>query len=159
MALTLNQIETALLDTIGADSDLKLKSAGGYSRTIETYEGQLEQTLEEVLHLFPCVFAAIVECTFQTETSRQLIGKPLSITVLLGDQNLRSNKAARRGEAGSVGVYKMVDDLLDLLTNHRLGLDETLFDPLFPVRMGALLHRKDAAVYAVEFEGSYVRDF
>lgn len=158
--LSFTDIEAALLATIRADSDLRLVANGGYSRTIEGYEGQFEtEIMAEILVLFPCVLAVVTQCEFVHETSRQLLGEPLSITVLLGDQNLRGHDKAKIGTAGSIGVYRMIDDLLDLLTHHRLGLDESLFDPLLPRRVAAVVHRKDLSVYAVEFEGSYLRDF
>lgn len=152
--LTLNQIEDALLNAIKADADLALVANGGYVKTIESYAGQFEQAAETLLLIFPAVFAVFVQDDYEPGTNEETEVEPMLLTVLVADQNLRGNEAARRGQAGSIGTYRMMDDLRDLLQGATLGLAD--LEPLQIRRRAAVVNARDLSVYAVEFQTQFL---
>ena len=155
--LTLLQIEDALLKTIRESATLGLLKHGGYCRTIESYGGQFELALDEVIVLYPCVFVALAEETISplTHDGGSDVG-PSTWIVLVADRNLRGNAAARRGDVQNPGAYRMMDDARDLLQGSALGL--TGLDPLQLTKRTALVQQRDLAVYALEFTSQYFLD-
>lgn len=155
--LTLIDIEAALLKTIRESGTLGLLKSGGYCRTVESYAGQLELAMDEILVLYPCVFVAMAEEILSPLThGGDAAVEPSTWIVLVADRNLRGNAAARRGDAQNPGAYKMMDDARDLLQGHALGL--TGFDPLQLTKRTALLQQRDLSVYALEFTSRYFID-
>lgn len=155
--LTLITIEDALLATLRESTTLGLLKHGGYCRTIESYGGQFELALDEVIVLYPCIFVAMAEETISPLThGGDADVSPSTWIVLVADRNLRGNAAARRGDVQNPGAYQMMDDARDLLQGHALGL--TGFDPLQLTKRTALLQQRDLAVYALEFTTQYFLD-
>ena len=155
--LTLIEIENALLKTIRESATIGLLKHGGYSRTIESYGGQFELALDEVIILYPCVFVALAEETIEPLTQQGSSDvHPSTWTVLVADRNLRGNAAARRGDVQNPGAYQMMDDARNLLQGHALGLIG--FDRLQLTKRTALLQQRDLAVYALEFTTQYFLD-
>lgn len=155
--LTLITIEDALLATLRESATLGLLTHGGYCRTIESYGGQFELALDEVIVLYPCIFVALAEETISPLTQGgDADVSPSTWIVLVADRNLRGNAAARRGDVQNPGAYRMMDDARDLLQGHALGL--TGFDPLQLTKRTALLQQRDLAVYALEFTTQYYLD-
>lgn len=154
--LTIAQIEDALLAAIRADSDLKLVANGGYTKLIDSYAGQFEQAKDEIILLYPCVLVLFVKAAYDTNANRSADCR-LTFDVLVADQNLRGSKGAARGSAGSVGTYRMMEDVRDLLQGNRLGLDA--LDPLHLTQQSLVAYTPDISVYALEFEcGMVVRN-
>ncbi len=155
--LTLKAIEDALLITIRESATLGLLKHGGYCRTIESYGGQFELALDEVIVLYPCVFVAMAEETITPLThDGDADVRPSTWVVLVADRNLRGNAAARRGDVQNPGAYQMMDDARALLQGNTLGV--TGLDPLQLTKRTALLQQRDLAVYALEFTTQYFID-
>ena len=155
--LTLIEIEDALLTTVRESATLGLLKHGGYCRTIESYGGQFELALDEVIVLYPCVFVALAEETIAPLTHRgDSDVRPSTWIVLVADRNLRGNAAARRGDVRNPGAYQMMDDARTLLQGSALGL--TGLDPWQLTKRTAVLQQRDLAVYALEFTTQYFLD-
>lgn len=155
--LTLLDIEDAFLKTIRGSGTLGLVKHGGYCRTVESYAGQLELAMDEIIVLYPCVFVAMAEEIVSPLThDGDAEVAPSTWIVLVADRNLRGNAAARRGDTQNPGAYQMLDDARDLLQGHALGL--TGFDPLQLTKRTALLQQRDLAAYALEFTSRYFID-
>jgi phage gp37-like protein len=155
--LTLITIEDALLTMLRASATIGLLQSGGYCRTIESYGGQFELALDEVIVLYPCVFVAMAEEMISPLThDGDAVVMPSTWIVLVADRNLRGNAAARRGDVRNPGAYQMMDDARNLLQGSALGL--TNVDPLQLTKRTALLQQRDLAVYALEFTTQYFLD-
>lgn len=117
---TLAQIEDGLLTVLRDSTTL-----GNYCRTIASYAGQLEADLSAFPVNCPAIYA-MLESTTATQRAQQLQEKTATWSFFLIEQNLRGNEASRRGAAGSVGTYQMLQDLQRLLLGNRLGLEPEL---------------------------------
>ena len=150
--LTIAQIEDALLAAIGADDTLKLVAAGGWTKTLESYGGQFEGIAEDLLVLYPCIFVLFESGQFSARTQRTVHADPLTFHVLVGDQNLRGNEAARRGGAGGIGAYAMATAMRNLLEGNKLGLDGLA--PCHVTRIESELNAKDLSICSLAVETS-----
>lgn len=152
MAIRIDEIEDGIL--------ARLNSApiSGYARTIATYQGDLEGEISQLVLQFPAI---LVQFQAAEYASRVVTGKVREIEfswlIFACERNLRGNAAARRGAAGSVGVYTILDDMRALLNNHKLaGAALATLHPLRLVREAALMNERDIAIYAAEYGTGYL---
>jgi phage gp37-like protein len=146
--LTLAQIEDALLATLQVSATL-----GSYCKTIESYAGQLEEDLDTMVIRTPACFVMLSSSSAQARTNRQQ-EKFVTFSLLLLDRNARGNRAARRGDLASIGVYTMLHDAQVLLVGNTLGLTE--FHPLLLQQETAVLNTKSLALYDAQYRSQYL---
>lgn len=151
-------IEQAMIDRAEA-----LSAAGslGYRfGQVDSYAGQFDEDVSEVVRDFPLVFFA-----WSGEWA-----DPLSLgdsawqyrpvfAAIVGVKSLRNEKATRHGgpSSGEVGSYQVVTDLRAMFTGQRLGLGIRPFEPgparsLFNRRVNDL----KISVLVAEFRTEYV---
>ena len=95
-------------------------------RTLEPYSGQLDiDEVEAITRRFPCVY---VIAPSLEHTPRNRYGDyAVPVTLIVGDRNLRGVKAAARGDAGSAGVYSLLESIRNNLHNRRIHADWSPF--------------------------------
>ena len=95
------QLEDAALAAL-----MPLQTSTGV-RTIESYAGQLEvDDLARITIRFPCIYV-MADGLINTR-SNNIDDCRLSLILLVGDKNYRSNTAAARGDTTAPGVYAML---------------------------------------------------
>jgi phage gp37-like protein len=134
------QIEDSIIST--------LKAALPYAQTVETYAGQLEDSIESLPVRFPAVFVVYSGSTFAPVDGPNH-RESVEFSVLAVSKNLRGDRAARKDVQGA---YEMVNDVITALTNKDLGLD---IEPLRPLRVSNVFAGKGLAVYGMDFETGF----
>lgn len=106
------QIEDAVLAALEP-----LKSSG--VRTIEPYSGQMDvDELEEVTMRFPCIY--VIAGPLKSTIKNKLDESTISITLIVGDRNLRGSASVTRGDTTSPGVYKILEDARGVIHRQRM---------------------------------------
>lgn len=128
---------------------------------VESYGGQLDDNLENVVRAFPSVWVTFAGIT-NTKTrgvSRKQYSTYVRFVVMVGDYNIRSEGSTRMGgpSLDEVGSYRMVHAVRRLLTNQDFGLP---IDYLKPGRVRTLFNSKNAgrafSVFGCEFDTYWV---
>lgn len=155
MSYTVEQFEDAVLTAL---APLKVGYATkegdpavyGTVREIKTYQGELddEEALAAALRLFPAIICVYGGSVYAAHGPRKV--ETLSFILFVGDRNLRSEAAARRGGAGP-GAYALLKGVRDLLTGTQL-LAGT--EPLEVVRALPVWFGGGMSIYSTEFETS-----
>jgi phage gp37-like protein len=124
------QLEDAALAALAP-----LKTAVGI-RTIEPYAGQLEvDDIHRITIRFPCVY--VIADGMKVSRRNNAEECVMSLMLLIGDKNYRSNQAAARGDASTPGVYEILKAARDVL--HR--------KKLLPLWVPAVLISEEPQVY------------
>lgn len=151
--ITVAQIEDAILDAIRTDSALGLVTNGGYSKMIENYAGQFElENVQDIIVMFPAIFVVFVQGEYRADTNEESFTK-LTFTILVADENLRGNVAARRGGVAGIGTYRMMQDIRNVLQGKQLGIEG--MGPMQMVRQVAVVNIPTMSIYAMEFETDF----
>ena len=113
-----------------------------YLRFVGSYGGELMGDWQEVIRALPAVWvafkdASVPECK---NTARARYQSRLTFTTIVADRSARSESATRKGGPGSIGTYKMLDDVARLICMQDFGLDDV--DPLQPGRVRSLFDGK-----------------
>ncbi|MDX9785449.1 MAG: DUF1834 family protein [Desulfobacterales bacterium] len=83
-------------------------------KSLDLYVGQMEaEDIGQVTMLFPAVY--VVAETLSMPENEQVTRPTVTLTLLIGDQNLRSGRAAVRGDGTSPGVYYLLERCRKLL--------------------------------------------
>lgn len=107
------QLEDAALAALAP-----LKTALGV-RSLEPYAGQLEaDKIHIVTTRFPCVY--VIADGLKTIRRNDTEECCLTLSLLLGDKNYRSNRSAARGDTSAPGVYRMLKAVRDALHRKKL---------------------------------------
>jgi len=129
-----------------------------YLRTVATYAADFDDGLPTVVRQLPAVWLAFRGSAGEPRalgTTRKSWRCPVAWLVMCGARDLRQ-EAARRGSAGSVGVYTMLGDTARLLVGQTFGLP---IDPLAlgPVRVicNTRTERQALAIYSQEWRTAY----
>lgn len=144
----------------------RLKSAAGlgYTPDVESYGGEFDGDLTQVVRRFPAFWVTYSGSSKPTPvgTSKDKWLVPLTFVVLAGAYNTRSEADRRKGVSvnGTViepGVYKMLSDSRNLLIRQDLGL---AISPLTPGAERTLFNTgmtdRGIAVFAQEWHTQYV---
>lgn len=106
------QIEDAVLAALEP-----LKSSG--VRTVEPYSGQLDvEEIEEVTIRFPCIYA--IAGPIKSTIKNKLDESTISLSLIVGDRNLRGSASVTRGDTTSPGVYQILEDARGVLHRQRM---------------------------------------
>lgn len=143
MAVTLSDIEDGLLTAIRADELLH-----GYLRTLETYQGHLEQDVGHQIWKYPAVFVFFDGAAYKPLTQFEEEAD-FTFSLLCVSQSLRGNITARRGTDSAVGTYTMLADLRRLLVGNTLDLDDVL--PMWLHQEKAVLNTKAMSIYEAKY--------
>lgn len=138
---TITEIEDAIIEALEA-SDM-----AGYCKKIDSFQiegGDLEEQIRIFAGQLPCVLVTYVGGEYIHPPSRQ--EREMTFSILVCAQSQRGGGEARRG---TVGTYKMLDDLRTALTGTRVGLDINL---LLPTREAMEINTKFFSAYSMEFK-------
>lgn len=91
----------------GALAALAVLDAEGL-KTREVYAGQLNVAdLSEMIVQFPCCY--VIADDLSHSTVNRYGDYNLALTIITGDRNLRGAEALTRGDAGSPGIYRLLE--------------------------------------------------
>ena len=136
------QIEDKIIDT--------LKTNLTYVRTIETYAGQLEGVIDELLINYPVIFVMYAGSQYEWVDGQQNFNEVDIFTILLAAKNHRGNKAMRKDQAE--GCYKLIKDVLTKITNQDFGLD---IEKMQPQNTKLIIATKTTTIYGVDFKTNF----
>lgn len=154
--MLLTQIEDAII------ARLRL-GLGRMVREVGSYGGELDDGLGEAIRRFPAAWVTYggTPRTEPTSTSRKHYKTNGQFVVMVGDQNLRSEAAGRRGGPGTgeIGTYALVYAVRRLLSAQDLDLP---ISPLQPGRVRTLfntrLEKTAFSVFACEFATEWTEE-
>ncbi len=94
-----------------------------YLRTVESYSGQFDGGLGEVVRFFPAVWVALKQegIPKAASTTREIWHVPATFLVMVGARALQ-NEAATRAGGMHIGTYQMLADVRALLLQQDFGL-------------------------------------
>lgn len=113
----------------GIVSTLKHATGLAYLKTVDSYAGQLDEGLTEVIRSYPAVWVAFAGSGKPKKTGSNTWKVPATFVVMVAARNVRAEKAARIGTVNEVGAYKILKDVRALLLNQDLGLAIERFEP------------------------------
>jgi phage gp37-like protein len=128
------QIEDAILARIGAANDGRL----GYKiAAIETYGGDFDEELAQVVRRFPGVWVVYAGGGKPVPygTGKVKWKMPATFAVMVGARSVRSEPFSRRGLEASdgtivePGAYHLLEDCRRILLNADFGLEIARFEP------------------------------
>lgn len=128
--------------------------------SVQPYGGELDEKLPTVVRKFPAVWVTFagVPSTKRMDTSRRKHKALGRFSVMVGQRNVRTESAPRKGSARSIGTYQLIYAVRRLLSEQDLGLDEV--GPLQPGAIRTLFNgvvASDAcSVFALEFDVEWV---
>jgi phage gp37-like protein len=134
------QIEDAIIN--------ELKTNIAYLKTVETYAGQLEGSLERLPVGFPAVFV-VYSGSGYSAVDGMYHEEKVEFSVLVAARDLKGGEAARKDAHGAYGIVK---DVLAVLTNKTFGLD---MERLRPVRTQLVFANRTVAVYGIDFRTGF----
>jgi phage gp37-like protein len=141
MSYTITEIEDAIIET------LKTSVMGGYCKKIDSYQiegGDIEDQIRIFAGHLPCALVVYFSGDFAHHPNKQQ-DKEMVFSILVCAQSMRGGGESRRG---SIGAYKMLDDLRSILTGQRVGLT---IDPLIPVSEKSEVNTKMFSAYSMDF--------
>lgn len=127
--------------------------------TIDTYGGQIDESTQSTFR-FPAVFVA-----FTRMKQKQMVGERdrmvvVHLTLYIAARNPRNERATRHGDMHEPGSFQIVEDLIALLENQRLGMP--MVQPLMHTEVETLFvaRKSDGAnaesILAVSFECQFI---
>jgi phage gp37-like protein len=119
----LAEIEDAMISAIKGATALQ------YLKSCESYAGQLDDDLGNVIRAFPAVWVTFGGSGKPVRHGANLWKFPCTFAVMHGARNIRNEKAARQGTPGEVGTYQMLEHTRTLLLNQDLGLQIAELQP------------------------------
>jgi phage gp37-like protein len=141
MGYTITQIEDAIIAT------LKASAMNAYCKKIDSYQiegGDLEEQIRLFSLQLPCVLVVYAGGDYSHPPGKRQ-EREMKFSLLACAQSLRGAGEPRRG---TVGTYKILDDLRSILTGSRVGLD---IDMLFPEKEEAEINTKSFSAYSITF--------
>lgn len=144
-------IESAIVKTITSSPGM------AYLKTCDSYAGQLDEGLSEVVRAYPAVWVTFAGSGKPARSGANTWKVPATFVVMVAARNVRNEKAARIGTPTEVGAYQVLKDVRTLLLNQDLDLEIERFAPgaiktLYNTRVG-----KDAlAIYSQEWTTAFI---
>jgi phage gp37-like protein len=124
-------------------------------RTLEPYADQLDaEEIEEATLRFPAIYVVVGDLRIQPRNRYD--EKILSVTLVVGDRNVRGSALATRGDAASPGVYNLLTLAREAL--HRKSL-VALWPPLScsGESVVAFAPARGICIYSASYETKTVR--
>lgn len=147
----LAEIETALVAAIKGAAGLS------YLKTVDSYAGQLDEGLGEVIRSYPAVWVTFAGAGKPTRTSHKTWKVPATFVIMVAARNVQNEKAARVGTANDIGAYQILKEVRALLLDQDFGLSIERLAPgaiktLYNTKVG-----KDAlAIYSQEWTTAFI---
>lgn len=134
---------------------------GRLARDVSSYGGELDDDMARIVPAMPAVWVTFggIVATKPVSTSRQKYLTTGKYVVMVGEQNRRSESAARKGgpQASEVGTYPLLYAVRRLLSGQDLDME---IDRLRPGRVRTLFNTRHGnqafSVLAAEFECNWV---
>lgn len=162
-------IEDGIIAALGALS----RDAGGYVKQIASYGGELDTELlrraaGDLVMRFPLLLVAYgdgedapMPATSTAFGASRIIEHRCTFTVFCCNDDVRGERARRRGTGNGIGVYRMVADvhrtLADLQLYAERDGERVLLNtqPLTPAGVEFVARLPDVTVYAVHFDTTF----
>ncbi|PIW30412.1 MAG: hypothetical protein COW30_02570 [Rhodospirillales bacterium CG15_BIG_FIL_POST_REV_8_21_14_020_66_15] len=145
-------IEQAIIDRIAAASSGATPALGYAIRDVKSYGGELEGDFTEIAKRFPAALVMFAGIRSSEHLGGEAWRYTAGFVVMVGHQDRRNNKSARRGVGDDAGSYQMATDMLQLLVGSDLGLGIGYIEP---GRIVALINSKTVSVYSVEISTTF----
>lgn len=150
MNYSIIQVEDAIITA--------LKAQMPYAKTIETYGGQLDEAIKNLVVLFPAVFVEYEETKWDPEgmydTHNVTFWKNMTFNIYCGSKNIRSEKETRR--KADIGAYAMLGDVEKALAGKNLDL--VGFQDFLPFSERMMVNFESLVVYATQYTVRWLYD-
>ncbi len=147
MNYTIKQIEDGIIAALAPVT----VANGGPVRTLGSYEGQFDETVDaknQFMVICPAVLVTYLGSSLEPDGA-PLFTRVLRFAALHGSANLKS-ETDRRND-----VYTLLDSVRPLLNSNTLGLD---ISPLLLERETVIATGKHLTIYSAEYKTSFVED-
>jgi phage gp37-like protein len=132
--------------------------------TVESYGGELDGDLEQVVRKFPAVWVTFAGCKASTKANSAGTKWKTQATfvTMAGSRNVRGERSTRQGVKVTgvlkeVGAYQMLKDVSLLLAGNNLGLAITRLQPgAIRTLFNTKLRSSGLAVFAREWHCEFV---
>lgn len=148
-----------MLATIEQAFVARIKSAAAlnYLKTVDSYAGQLDEGLGEVIRAYPAVWVTFAGSAKPIKSGSNTWKIPVTFVTMVAARNVRDEKAARVGTVNEVGAYRILKDLRTLMLNQDLGLEIERFAPgaiktLYNTKVG----KDGLAIFSQEWTTAFV---
>lgn len=139
----LKDIENAIIN--------EAKNTLTYLKTVDSYGGELEDALQNLLPKYPCLLVAFDGGNFSGENyPAYFYDQEVRFSIILLDKSLRGDKERRQGADSKPGTYAMLKDTIELLAGKTLGFSG--LKPFEPVTINSLLQGKTLSAYEIIFK-------
>ncbi len=113
------EIEDKILEALSG-----LKTPTGYAKTLESYQGTLEEALEapdKILVLLPAILVVFAGSSYK-EIPVRVFQQQIRFRILVASGTLRGDRERRRGSKtpGQIGTYQMLTDVRQSLAGNTL---------------------------------------
>ena len=135
------QIEDKIIDA--------LKTSITYARTILTYAGELDGSVEELAIAYPAIFTMFAGSQYGLVDGNDYNEVDI-FSVIVASKNLRGNEAMRKD--ASIGCYKMIKDVLACIAGQNFNLD---IERMKPLETRLLYVSKTITYYGIEFQTNF----
>lgn len=147
-------VELAIVDRLK-------RGLGTMVRSVETYGGQLDEDLADVVRSFPAAWVTFAGVTNTTATGTSRKGWRTSgmFAVMVGARSVRKESASRHGGPAKheVGTNQLIYAVRRLLTRQDLGLEIAHLEPgRVRTLHHALLGNEAFSAFALEFHTAWV---
>ncbi len=157
------KIEDAALELIRSQLQHKRNPQCGYLATVDPYNGEIDQTdgpedfRQKIRGGFPCVLVSMPTATLRSEaTERTRYVRNITMELYVGSDHLRDresrlrmDESAEQDPSCDPGIYKIVEDLHELLAGNDLGLE--CVDYFEPSTEQVLLQEKGFTLWRMQF--------
>ena len=144
------KIEDAAIELIASNLLKKRNSQCGYLANVEPYNGEIDQTdgpedfRQKIRGGFPCVLVSMPTATLRAEAvERTRFVRNITMELYVGSDHLRDRESRLRMDENAEqdpncdpGIYKIIEDLHELLAGNDLGCSRNCFHSagLIPAR-------------------------
>jgi phage gp37-like protein len=146
------QIEAAMIETLR-------NAAVVFADQVQSYAGEIDDDVFETVRKLPAVW-----CTFGGANRPRAVGMSkakwrydATFVSICAARNITSERAARAGTPGELGVYDMLDQVHKLLQGNDFGLPVLRFEPgAMRVLVNARQRGDGIAAYSQEWHTAWI---
>ena len=163
MASLRQKIEDAVIELISSNLQKKLNPQCGYLDFVDVYNGEIDQTegpedfKQKLRGGFPCVLVSMPTATLRAESAeRTRFARTITLELYVGSDHLRDRESRLRMDENAEqdpscdpGIYKILEDLHEILAGNDLGLEGV--DYLEPSTEQVLLQEKGFTLWRMQF--------
>ena len=157
------KIEDAAIELIASNLQKKRNAQTGYLDFVDVYNGEIDQTegpddfRRRIRGQFPCVLVSMPSAVLSPEaTERTRFMRLITMELYVGSDHLRDresrlrmDESAEQDPSCDPGIYKIIEDLHELLAGNDLGLE--CVDYLEPSTEQVLLQEKGFTLWRMQF--------